>query len=102
MTPMTEVGSFTVEAGLLETDATLEMVAQRHVLEVDRDPKPSARAIPRDYLAGVGRRGCSLMVEGRGNTPAATIEVTLRVAEGSTCDATMRALFHDLRAELQR
>ncbi len=101
LTPNKEVGSFIVQAGLPETDAAVELVAQRQGLQVHRDPKPRERNIPRDYLATVGRGRCLLMVEGRGNSPEATIEVTLGVAEGSACDERMRAIFNDLRAELQ-
>jgi uncharacterized protein YpbB len=101
LTPITEVGSFNVQAGLPETDAAVEMAAQRQNLQFHRILKSRERAIAQDYLAVAQRGRCRLVVEGTANRPSATIEVMLVVAEGSTCNQRMRAMFMDLRAMLQ-
>jgi hypothetical protein len=102
LTPMEDVGSFEVEARLPETDAALVARAESHGFDVNRDPKPRERAIPRDYLATVNVGRCLLVVEGSGSTASANVKVTLGAAQGSSCNEEMRDLFTSLRRDLQK
>ena len=100
LTEIKKQDSFEVQASLLAADAALENLASSHSMRVNRDEKPGARAIPRDYLATVIRGHCMLIVEGVGSPQSATVTVTLEAKRGTTCDDRMTGLFTELRTRL--